>query len=357
MIKSWGLPTETAATIVTPAMSDPITDVRDISKLGYGFIVSKALFAALDLDLFSRLSGNPASLSELAAAADIAENRLATLLTVLVSVGLLAKQDDRYANAPACESYLVRGAPLYYGDYFRHQIARQIYPLLLTLDAALAGTGSVGGAESYEAWLETSEQAELFSRSQHVGSLGPASVLARQAELAGRRTLLDVAGGTGAFAIALCRANPELCATILDFPKVAALARDYVAAAGLETRIATLGGNALATGWPGGQDAVLMSYLQSAVAGDQIDELNARAFAALEPGGLMLVHDFMAEDDLTGPVVAASFMLVSLSFDPGTLCLTPGLVGEKLVAQGFVNVATRDLIPGITKLTSAVKPA
>ncbi len=338
-------------------MTDPITDVRDISKLGYGFIVSKALFAALDVDIFSRLSDSPSTLAELAATTGIAENRLTTLLTVLVSVGLLAKQDDRYANAPACENYLVRGAPLYYGDYFRHQIARQIYPLLLGLDDALAGTGSVGGADSYEAWLETSEQAELFSRSQHVGSLGPASVLAKQVDLAGRRTLLDVAGGTGAFAIALCRTNPKLRATILDFPKVVALTRNYIAEAGFEARIDTLGGNALTTDWPSGQDTVLMSYLQSAVAGDQIDELNVRAYSALDPGGLVLVHDFMAEDDLTGPSVAASFMLVSLSFDPGTVCLTPSLVGEKLSAAGFGGVTTRDLIPGITKLTTAVKSA
>ena len=71
----------------------------------------------------------------------------------------------------------------------------------------------------------------------------------------------------------------------------------------------------------------------------------------------MLVHDFMAEDDLTGPSVAASFMLVSLSFDPGTVCLTPSLVGAKLSAAGFGDVTTHDLIPGITKLTTAVKLA
>ena len=35
----------------------PLDDVRQISALTYGFIASKALFAALDLDLFSRISG------------------------------------------------------------------------------------------------------------------------------------------------------------------------------------------------------------------------------------------------------------------------------------------------------------
>jgi hypothetical protein len=49
-------------------------------------------------------------------------------------------------------------------------------------------------------------------------------------------------------------------------------------------------------------------------------------------------------------------MLVSLSFDPGALCLTPELVGEKLSAAGFCEISTRDLIPGIMKLTTALKP-
>ena len=72
-------------------------------------------------------------------------------------------------------------------------------------------------------------------------------MLAKRVDLAGRRTLLDVAGGTGAFSIALCRTNLELRATILDFPKVAALARNFIAEAGFEARIDTLGGNALTT--------------------------------------------------------------------------------------------------------------
>ena len=33
----------------------PLTDVRDISRIAYGFMASKALFAALNLDLFSQL--------------------------------------------------------------------------------------------------------------------------------------------------------------------------------------------------------------------------------------------------------------------------------------------------------------
>ena len=60
---------------------------------------------------------------------------------------------------------------------------------------------------------------ERFSSAQHSGSLGPARLLAKRLDLKDRRKLLDVGGGSGAYSIALCAANPRLSATILDFPR------------------------------------------------------------------------------------------------------------------------------------------
>ncbi|OFV90650.1 MAG: hypothetical protein A3H28_13250 [Acidobacteria bacterium RIFCSPLOWO2_02_FULL_61_28] len=59
----------------------PLTKVTEISRIGYGFMASKVLFAALDLDLFTRLAAGPKSLASLAGESGIAENRLLTLLT------------------------------------------------------------------------------------------------------------------------------------------------------------------------------------------------------------------------------------------------------------------------------------
>jgi len=39
-------------------MAAPLTDVRDISRIAYGFMGSKALFSALNIDLFGHLVGN-----------------------------------------------------------------------------------------------------------------------------------------------------------------------------------------------------------------------------------------------------------------------------------------------------------
>ena len=37
------------------SQAKPIEDVRDISAITYGFMASKALFAALDFDLFTHI--------------------------------------------------------------------------------------------------------------------------------------------------------------------------------------------------------------------------------------------------------------------------------------------------------------
>lgn len=335
-------------------MSDrptPIDDVREISKLAYGFMGSKALFAALELDLFTLLSAGPKTADELAGETGIARPRLVTLLTACVSVGLLSKTGDRYANAPAAQTYLSRNSPRYFADYYRFQIDRQIYPAFAHLGEALRG-------ERRDLYNVTQDEAEAdyFIRAQHSGSLGPAVVLSRQVDLVAQRKLLDVAGGSGAFSITLCQRFPELNATILDFPAVRPRAERFIAEAGLQDRIRFLPGDAFAVDWPGDNDVVLISYLMSAVGAGSIPELLRRAFGALRPGGMLLLHDFMVEDDATGPTSAALWLLFSLLCDPDAAMLMPRLVSDLVTDAGFADVESRETIPTITRMVMARKP-
>jgi ubiquinone/menaquinone biosynthesis C-methylase UbiE len=330
-------------------VTEPLVNVREISRIAYGFMASKVLFAALDLDLFGLLAVGPKTVGDLAHDTKLLPSRLEILLTACVGLGLLVKEGDTYANAPASQTYLVRTAPSYFGDYYRFQIDRQIYPAFARLPDALRGQR----AEFYRL-MEDPEEALSFSRGQHAGSLGPAVVLARTLDLRGTRRLLDVGGGSGAFSITLCQRFPELTATILDFPSVQATATAFIERAGLSDRIRFIPGNALTAAWPSGQEVVLLSYLLSAVSARSADDLLARARSALVPGGCLVVHDFMVDDDGTGPPTAALWLVNALLIDPDVARLSPAFLEQRLRAHGFDDPKHAEIIPGITRSIAAI---
>ena len=263
---------------------------------------SKALFAALEFDVFTHIAGGADSLPVLAKATGIAENRLVTLLTALKSLGLMAEREGHFTNAPATARYLVAGAAGDFRDYVSLVNGAFGYESFRHLGAALRGERVFRDKGFYEGLIyDAGIGGESFSSAQHTGSLGPARLMAKHVDLSSRRRLLDVGGGSGAYSLAFCAANSQLAATILDFPQTVDTARRYAQKAGLAARIAHLAGNAITTDWPTGHDVILMSYLWSAVGDNDVRVLAGRAMDALPPGGLVLVHDFLVDDAHEGP--------------------------------------------------------
>lgn len=334
----------------------PIEEVHEISAITYGFMASKALFAALELDVFTHIAQGADTARVLADVTGVAENRLVTLLVSLKSLGLVSESDDRVINAPATSKYLVAGAPGDFRDYVRYVNGAFGYESLRYLDMALRGERVFPDKGFYEGLIyEAGIGGERFSSAQHSGSLGPARLMARRVDLKDRRKLLDVGGGSGAYSIAFCAANPGLSATILDFPQTVDTARRCAREAGFGDRIANLAGNAIAIDWPEGHDVVLMSYVWSAVGEGDIATLAKNAFYALPPGGLLLVHDFMVDDARDGPRFASWYLLSAMIDNPSAVCLTPSYVEGVLREVGFRVEKTEVMLPGITMLTKAVK--
>ena len=332
----------------------PIEDVHDISAITYGFMASKALFAALEFDLFTHI-GQGADTTR-AEVTGVAENRLITLLAALKSLGLVSEAGGRLVNAPATSKYLIAGAPADFRDYVQFVNGAFGYESFRHLDMALRGERVFPDKGFYEGLVyEAGIGGERFSSAQHSGSLGPARLMAKRVDLKDRRKLLDVGGGSGAYSIAFCVANPQLSATILDFPQTVDTAKRYAREAGFADRIANLAGNAIAVDWPDGHDVVLMSYIWSAVGEAGIAILAKRAAAALPPGGLLLVHDFMVDEAREGPRFAAWYLLGGMLDNPSAVCLTPAYVERVLRDAGFRVEKTEVMLPGIMMLTKAVK--
>ena len=330
---------------------------EELSRVAFGFMASKALFGALHIDLFSRVSEGVATIDDLAAATKVPRNRIMTLVTALTSIGALKFEGGKYSNSPAAEQFLVRGAKYDFGDYLRYQIDKQMYPFLQQLNDVLDGSLGPEEIDSYAHWMSDGDQATLYSESQHSGSLGPGRSLARVVDLSRARTLLDVGGGTGAMTISLCNAYPELESTIIDFPNVAEIGWRFVSEADLVNRVRYIPGNALESTWPTEQDAVLMSYLLSGVPGGRISDLIDWTWESLRPGGVLMVHDFMVDQNRRGPTLAALWQLQHMAFTPDAQSISTAWLSERLKEKGFAIEFADDLIPGMTKLVVGRKPA
>jgi 2-hydroxy-4-(methylsulfanyl)butanoate S-methyltransferase len=171
-----------------------LRNAEDINRIAFGYMASKALFSALEFNVFSILAENPCTLRAIAEKTGITENRAEILLTALVSVGLVVRESGKYRNSSASDDYLVPGRKDFFGDYLRMQIARQMYPSMQRLDSVLSSEEDASHLCSYSDWMSDPEQAEIFSCSQHIGSLGPAAVFGKRVDLTGCKRLLDVGG-------------------------------------------------------------------------------------------------------------------------------------------------------------------
>ncbi|RVU36033.1 methyltransferase domain-containing protein [Hwanghaeella grinnelliae] len=333
-----------------------LTRAEDISNIAFGFMGSKALFAALHNKVFTHLSESPKTPEELAAVTALDPERAQTLLTALAGLDLVAVEDGKFSNSPAAENFLVKGAKYDFGDYLRLQVDRQMYSLLDQIENALIDELPEGATGSYAEWFSDPEEARIYSESQHAGSLGPARGLAKQIDLTNATSLLDVGGGTGAYSITLCNAFPNLKATVIDFPNVAKLGRNYVAEAGLADKIRYIEGNALETVWPKGQDAILMSYLFSGVPDTEHERLIKQAYDCLNPGGIVMIHDFVVHADRTGPKNAALWQLQHTAFTPHARSLDDEWLESQLKGAGFGAVSVEPMIPAMTMLAKGTRP-
>ena len=107
----------TTATLI-PAADAPTPLARTAAPLMQvvaGFWASKTLAAAVELDLFTRLSGNPVTVDQLCETLEIQPRPAEMLLSGCAALGLLETVDGRFANSPLAEQYLVRGRPYYFG--------------------------------------------------------------------------------------------------------------------------------------------------------------------------------------------------------------------------------------------------
>ena len=148
------------------------------------------------------------------------------------------------------------------------------------------------------------------------------------------RTLLDIGGGHGGYAAALCERHPTLHATVLDLPGSAAIGRELIAAAGLADRVSFREGDATTADLDQGYDAVLCFNLVHHLAPDEAAALFRKIGNAISPGGTLAVLDVFAEPGRRASA-QADMLALFVYLSSGARVHTPRELGGWLHDAGF----------------------
>lgn len=305
---------------------------KDILEMAWGYMRSRVLFTAAELDLFTYLDQCHYTAAELAATAGLEERALTRLLDALIVLGLLTKEGGRYRPTEA-------GAVL----SARHP--QTIRSMLLHLNhiwknwSNLTATVRLGrnpALKPVEEW-DGLEQ-EAFIGAMHVIGRELAEEIAEAYNLFPYRRLLDVGGASGTYTIAFLRRNPQLRAVIFDFASVLTLARQRLAEAGLLDRVELAAGDFYQDELPGGCDLALLSAIIHQNSPEENVALYRKVFRALEPGGAILIRDHIMDDSRTSPPAGAMFALNMLVNTRGGDTYTFLEVKDTLEQAGFCEV-------------------
>ena len=270
--------TDTNVIIKATAKNNKRNDKNDIShetifNMAAGLWVSKTLATALELEVFSKLSGNKSvTLNELQKLLEMESRPTEALATALVSLRLLrlstSETGERiYSNTRLSETFLdISKLSNYVGDIatiFDKRFYKNWENLIDCLSSnkpvdefvsikkrkrnssspsSKKGGGLVGDINPISEFnAKTIEQIKTFAHGMYDINVGPASSLTKLFDFSKYSKLMDIGGfSAGVYALQAVKAYPNLSAeVILTLEPVAELANGYIKQFNLENKVNT----------------------------------------------------------------------------------------------------------------------
>ncbi|HOW44672.1 MAG TPA: methyltransferase [Candidatus Aminicenantes bacterium] len=315
-----------------PAAVAPVRSEEELLRAVAGFRAARVILSAFELGFFTALGAGERDARRVAARTGTEERAAERLLNALCALGLVRKRGGRFRNALLARLRLVAGRPGYLAG--------------LGHSAAQWRTWSMLSAAVRRGRATTVRPAARGDRARRSGFIAAMHQRARlqaprivaQLDLARTRRCLDIGAGSGAYAIALCRASAALRVTAFDLPAVIPLTRGYVRRAGLLRRVDFRAGDFRRGGFGPGYDLVLLSAIVHMNGAEQNRRLIARAAAALAPGGQLVVQDFIMDRGRTRPAAGAFFALNMLVATAGGDSYTAGEIATWMRAAGLKRI-------------------
>jgi cyclopropane fatty-acyl-phospholipid synthase-like methyltransferase len=152
----------------------------------------------------------------------------------------------------------------------------------------------------------------------HAGALATGRQLAATFGFERFRNLLDVGGGSGGVAIAVCQSCPGIKAAVVELPRVARIAQAMVNESKLADRVQVQVADLLEYGSNGRFDVAVLRFLIQVLAPDQARAALRNVGKVMEPGGAIYIVGHVLDDSRLQPAAAVGMNLAFVSiYDDG----------------------------------------
>lgn len=307
-----------------------INNPAQFLELVNAFRVSRIILSAAELKVFDLLEGEGRSSAEVAALLGTNQRATDRLLNALVSIGVLQKGSSTFSNTLFTDQFLVSSSPAYLSGL---GLTNHTWKTWSTLtDAVRAGT-SVHFEDPINDRSE--EWQEAFIAAMHRRA-GPQAVeVADALDLTHVKRLLDVGGGSGAFAMEFLSRNPEMSGVVFDLPNIVKITEKYVndmryeiwdtremvpdpepkrsgdrrSQSRIPDRLSVVAGDYLKDDFGSGFDLVFMSAIIHINSPEENRLLISKGVQSLNPGGQLVILDHIMNKERTEPQVGTLFAL------------------------------------------------
>jgi len=312
-------------------MNKEIWNAERLLRTSGSYWEACTLHTGVSLEVFTHLGDQQLTAKDFAVKIGASERGVTLLLNALTAMGLLVKQDSSYRNTAEGKVLLIKDSPRYCGSLILH------HTVLINYWSQLPQAVTSGQPVKTVPYKDKDER-ETFLMGMFNLAMASAPRIAEVIDLSVRQYLLDLGGGPGTYAIHFCIANPELKAAIFDFPESRSCALRIVKQFNLEDRIDFMAGNYLEEEIRGSYDVAWLSHILHAEGENNCKKIIQKTMSVMEPGGLILVHDFILDNTQDNPLFPALFGLNMLINTPQGQSYSEAQIKDMLCNAGLKDV-------------------
>jgi len=246
--------------------------------------MARAIMAGASLGIFDALAEKADDAEGLARRLRLDPQGTDILLVALHALGYVEHRSGTYRNAAPVEKFVLRDSPQTVRAFIE-DFNRDMWDEFSRTEEAVR-TGATTGLHSREPddpyWERYMRG--LFDLTRLAGD-----DVARMISARNPKRMLDLAGGHGGYAIAMCRRHADLTVTIAELEGAARIGREIVREQGMADRIEFVVGDMFSTELGQGYDVATAFQILHHFDEDVNVELLTRAHEALREGGTVAV--------------------------------------------------------------------